>query len=58
LKANPGRGKSPINSTSKSKFNASTVSKIQPDSIFAKPPNPNIRSKKYEGNFVLSNPEL
>jgi hypothetical protein len=40
---------------SKSKFNASTVSKIQTNSIFAKPPNTNVKSKRYEGVFVSSN---
>ena len=46
------RGKSPINSMSKTKFNASTVSKIDTNSIFAKPPNPNVRPKRYEGTVV------
>jgi hypothetical protein len=37
---------------SRTKFNASTVSKIDNNSIFAKPPNPNVHSKRYEGTVV------
>ena len=37
---------------SRTKFNASTVSKIDTNSIFGKPPNPNARSKRYEGTTL------
>ncbi len=45
------RGKSPFNGTnlSKSKYDASTVSKLKFDGIFSNPPNPNANSKNYEG---------
>ncbi len=52
------RGKSPINSMSRTKFNASTVSKIQTNSIFAKPPNPHVKAKQYQGTFVNPNYDL
>ena len=56
MKANPVRGKSPhnVSSLSRSKFDASTVSKVKTNSIFAKPPNPSVMPKKYEGNIVTS----
>jgi hypothetical protein len=45
-----------MNSMSRTKFNASTVSKIKASGIFGNPPNANIPPKKYEGALVLPNP--
>lgn len=54
LKANALRGRSPhnANSLSRSKFNASTVSKKRTNTIFDKPPNAAVKLKKYDGTVV------
>lgn len=44
-----------VSNFSKSRFGASSVAKsvAQLKGIFASPPNPNLRSKNYEGQLVL-----
>jgi len=60
MKVNPSRGKSPhnVSSLSRSKFDASTVSKINKNSIFSNPPNPRVGQKKYDGTLVYKCCEL